>query len=124
MLGAHPAVDVHAVPRHIREVYQARFGYGTPGYAELGQISVAELSRRITMEVLARCGIADPDCVDRLVGAWAEAERQALALYADTLEALNALRAAGLKLGLITNGPSALQRFQFGTLQRDRKSVV
>jgi putative hydrolase of the HAD superfamily len=50
------------------------------------------------------------------VSAWSSAVQRSLALYPDTLDTLIALRAAGLRLGLITNGPSAWQRLKLEQL--------
>ena len=59
---------------------------------------------------LARCGVQDAAVLDAAVTAWNEEERRALRPHPDALEALETLRADGLRIGMVTNGASAVQR--------------
>src|SRR5205814_575798 len=100
----------------VTDAYRTGFGYGTPGYAELAHLSVSELYRRIVSDVLTRLGSHDADSVERLSRATADAEQAALFLCEEAIETLDALRSAGLRLGLITNGASAVQRAKLSAL--------
>src|SRR5689334_10109400 len=110
VFGDDSTVDPIALQKAGREAYEAQFGYGTPGYAELAHLSPEEVSRRVCEAALASRGLAAAGRVERFVTDLAQAERAALALSPGAIETLSTLRDAGLKLGLITNGPSAGQR--------------
>jgi HAD superfamily hydrolase (TIGR01509 family) len=114
--GARPALDLERLEKCFRSAYEARFAYGTPGYAELACLPLAEFNRRVTTDALATLGIHDADSIDSMTRACAEAVRRQLAIVPGATETLTALRAAGLKLGLITNGPSAVQRDKLAAL--------
>src|SRR5262249_38300101 len=109
-------VDDDALLQAIAETYREQFDYGTPGYAELAHLPVEELVRQVTAGGLARLGIQLPPSLDPLVAAARTAERAALAALDGAADLLVALRARGLKVGLITNGPGALQREKLALL--------
>jgi 5'-nucleotidase len=110
VFGSSGAMDPIALQKAIRNVYETRFGYGTPGYVELADLSAEKLAAELWTDVLAPWGLPAGDAVERLIHAYSEAERALLAPTAGALDTLDTLRAAGLKLGLITNGASAIQR--------------
>src|SRR5437879_5573810 len=72
----HP-VEQEALEAAAGEIYQRRFGYGTPGYAALRHCSVEALSQAIAAELLPRLGVeADTNTLAR---AWSEAGFRLLA---------------------------------------------
>jgi HAD superfamily hydrolase (TIGR01549 family) len=109
-------MELKALLKAGRDAYESRFGYGTPGYAELAHLSVEALNRQVIGAALTQLGLAEAKTVERLVLAYAEAQRSSLTLPVETLDTLNALRASRLKLGLITNGASAVQRAKLTSL--------
>jgi HAD superfamily hydrolase (TIGR01549 family) len=114
--GSPCSLDDATLQKVVTDAYRTGFGFGTPGYAELAHLSLGELYRRIGSDVLTRLGLHDADRVERLSRATADAEREALALCPGAIETLDALRSAGLRLGLITNGASAVQRAKLTAL--------
>jgi putative hydrolase of the HAD superfamily len=109
-------VDLKVILRAGRDAYEAQFGYGTPGYARLAHLSIEELNREVATAAFAALGLLETSSVDRWGRAYLEAERAALSVPAEALAVLQALRAGGLTLGLITNGPSAVQRAKLTAL--------
>ncbi len=108
----NPAVSVGALTHAIADVYAERYDYLTPGYARLAHVSVAELRADLTQSALQRLGVSPRDTSDiapRVIAAYETAERAALAPFADAHETLARLR-PHFTLGVITNGPSAMQR--------------
>ena len=59
---------------------------------------------------LQRCGILDAGVLAAAVDAWAEEERRSFRLYPDVLPALDRLRSVHARIGMVTNGASAVQR--------------
>jgi putative hydrolase of the HAD superfamily len=106
--GERQPVDAQALEEAARDVYLARFGYGTPGFATLGRLSVEALTCEIAAGALRKLGIeADPDALARI---WSEVGLRLLQALPGAAATIDRLRAAGKILGLITNGPGSLQR--------------
>jgi putative hydrolase of the HAD superfamily len=59
---------------------------------------------------LARLGITDEALADRIADAFTEMRRNEYRLYPDAHATVDALREAGVKLALVTNGAAAFQR--------------
>ena len=110
-----PDVDADRLSSAIYDAYQRRYAYGTPGYADLATLSVETFRRRLTQDALRSFGIDDAALAEALVAAYAEAEGEALAVSPDAEETLKGLR-PHFRLGLVTNGPSAMQRTKLGAL--------
>jgi putative hydrolase of the HAD superfamily len=120
-LASHvnPAVDADALAAAIYDAYEQRYAYGTPGYAELARIGVADFRRLLTEDALRTLGLRnDPNLVGALVDAYETAEQEALLRFPDAEETLRRLRPY-VRLGLITNGPSAMQRAKLAALALD-----
>jgi len=120
-LASHvnPAIDADALAWAIYEAYERRYGYGTPGYADLAHVSVAELRGCLTGDALEALGAGgDPVLVSTLVDAYEAAERASLLRFPDAVETLQALR-PHFRVGLITNGPSVMQRAKLAALALD-----
>jgi putative hydrolase of the HAD superfamily len=109
-LGSRVVVDPVALQRDLTATYTARFAYGTPGYAELASITLRDLAWEVAAETVLHHGMESEADVERFIQAWEEEERGAFRVLPGALETLRALRAGGLTVGLITNGPSSLQR--------------
>lgn len=76
----------------------------------LGRIDDAAVGTRSWSGTLARCGIRDPSLVRTAVATYRDLERRAHRVYPEVPAVLDSVRRAGLRLGLITNGASAMQR--------------
>ena len=112
------AIDADTLAQAIYEAYARRYAYGTPGYRELATLPVEEFRRLLTRDALDSFGIEDPVLTETLIRAYARAEEQALAAFPDAEETLRRLR-PHVRLGLITNGPSAMQRAKLAALALD-----
>ena len=113
-----PAIDPDTLAEAIYEAYARRYAYGTPGYGELATLSVTDFRRLLTEDALRSFGIADPDLTEALIAAYARAEAQALTAFPDAETTLRRLR-PHFRVGLITNGPAAMQRSKLAALALD-----
>jgi len=114
-----PEIRPAALARAIYDVYKTGFAYGTPGYQALANLSIDEFRRCLTTAALERQGIAPEEAlVAELVAAYGAAETEALRAFPEAAETLERLR-QHFRLGIITNGPSALQRGKLAALALD-----
>ena len=121
----HPHISRSHLRQAIYAAYEKQFGYGTPGFAELGILSVKELRTILTGNALCALQIKrEPDFVAALIEAHEAIERREIQPFGDTLETLDTL-AKSFPLGVITNGPSAMQRAKLNGLGlADRFSTI
>lgn len=82
----------------------------------VGRSPVDVFPREIWRRSLRAAGIDDPVVVDEAYELHSRLELAAHSLYAESLDVLESLRDAGYLLGLITNGPSELQRSKIRTV--------
>lgn len=75
-----------------------------------GELADDALPREMWRLTLQRFGRVDRPLLDEAVALHVQAEQQTFSLFAETLEVLDALRAARVPLGVITNGPAEFQR--------------
>ena len=115
---ANPAIDTDALYQAIYDAYEKNYAYGTPGYTDLAHLPVDAFRRRLTAEALAALGVPDAALTEAIVSAYAAAETEALRAFPDAETTLSWLR-PHFRLGLITNGPSAMQRAKLGALALD-----
>lgn len=105
----YPMIRPVMLATAIYDVYQSRYAYGLPGFTELATLGVEELRRRLTSEALEHLDIHDNDLVETLLQVYADTERDTLRPFPEVKETLARLRPY-FYLGVITNGPSAMQR--------------
>ena len=68
-------------------------------------------ARRLAVRAgLRRLGRADDDLADRIADAFLEMRRREYTLFPDALATVDALRAKGVRLALVTNGAADMQR--------------
>ena len=75
-----------------------------------------EVRRELIDRTLRACGINDPPLVKELVELYSEQRRRTLKLFPDALQVLSSLHDR-YPLGLITNGPSDIQREEISHLK-------
>jgi HAD superfamily hydrolase (TIGR01549 family) len=114
----YPALEPDALADAIYEAYQMQYAYGTPGFAQLKTLSVSDFRRQLTTEALNVLGVRDADFVETLLTIYAETERETLRPFPDVQETLATLRSY-FYLGVITNGPSAMQREKLAAMALD-----
>lgn len=91
------------------EALWSGFGGGHPMLDGLRTWSRAYASR-VWRESLAHFGVEDDNLADRLVAEYRRAQRGADRTFPGVSELLVPLRARGVRLGLLTNGPPDIQR--------------
>lgn len=99
-----PGVDMTLLRRRYHEVFERHWTDYLAGHIDFG-----EYRRRRLGEAISPWRELDDD----LFEAYRLAKRQgveSLRLYDDAVEALRSARGRGLRVGLLTNGPSSLQR--------------
>lgn len=104
-----PDVTPQALAEALKQSYHALWGFPGAGYARLKTLPTLPLRQELTQKTLAALGVADPTVHDELVRRYEAAERAALQPVEGAVALLEALRPA-FRLGIITNGPSIVQR--------------
>jgi HAD superfamily hydrolase (TIGR01549 family) len=104
-----PELCERALALTIYQVFSTEYCWGTPGFAESARLSVAEFRRRVAAKGLLQFGIEDTALTEAMIDAYRDAELAALRACPEVAETLHALH-LHFRLGIITNGPSAVQR--------------
>ncbi|MBL8675433.1 MAG: HAD family hydrolase [Rhodospirillales bacterium] len=91
-------------------VSEARTFWSDPAAAARWRLDISGARRLVVRAAFARLGRADPALADELADAFTELRRREYALYPDSHATIDALRAAGVRLALVTNGQSEIQR--------------
>jgi putative hydrolase of the HAD superfamily len=105
------APDAAAIER-VRAVVmdEARSLWSDQAIAAKWRLDIPGARRLSTRRALARLGYDDEALADRIADAFTEMRRQEYRLYPDAHTTVDALRQAGVKLALVTNGASSIQR--------------
>ena len=107
-LDAHDAAAIEQVRAAVME--EARAFWSDQAAAAKWRLDISGARRLATRAGLRRLGRTDDDLADRIADAFTELRRSEYRLYPDALATVDALRASGVKLALVTNGASAMQR--------------
>ena len=107
-LDAH---DAAAIERARVAVMDASRSFWTdPAAAAKWRLDIPQARRLAVRQGLARIGKHDQDLADKIADAFTEMRRNEYRLYPDAHATVDALREAGVKLALVTNGASDIQR--------------
>lgn len=124
LASRHPHISLDGLRNAIYAAYEKQFGYDTPGFADLGILSVRQLREILTGDALRDLQLeTGPDFVASLIEAHEAVERKEIQPFVDTLETLDIL-AKSFPLGVITNGPSAMQREKLANLELTHRFPV
>jgi len=104
----HPDVHEHQIAHNSMDVWLTELGPGTAGFANLTQMSLDAFRSHIADGTLKRMGIEGFD-TDVLLKCSAHAEESTWKCYPGVHHLLNELKTLGIPMGLISNGPTALQ---------------
>ena len=74
-------------------------------------------SQQILSTVFGRAGIDDAQLVADIANAYANDRRERMELFPDSLETLSSFRDLGVRLALVTNGASEIQRHKIETFK-------
>ena len=107
-LDAHDAVSIERVRLAIME--EARAFWSEAKAAAKWRLDIPGARRLSVRRGLSRLGRPDDALADRIADAFTEMRRQEYRLYPDAHATVDALRKAGVKLALVTNGAGATQR--------------
>ncbi|MBM3648416.1 MAG: HAD family hydrolase [Alphaproteobacteria bacterium] len=107
-LAAHDAPAVERV--RVAVMDEARSLWSDRAAAAKWRLDIPGARRLSTRRALTRLGYADDSLAERIADAFTDMRRQEYRLYPDAHATVDALRTAGVKLALVTNGASATQR--------------
>ncbi len=107
-LDAHDETAITRIRLAIME--EARAFWSDQAAAARWRLDIPGARRLSARRGLARLGRANDDLADRIADAFTELRRSEYRLYPDALATVDALRQAGVKLALVTNGASEMQR--------------
>lgn len=107
-LDAHDAASIERVRVAIME--ESRAFWSDRAEAAKWRLNVPGARRIAVRRALERLGRADEELADRISDSFTEMRRKEYRLYPDAHATVDALRAAGVKLALITNGAQEPQR--------------
>ncbi len=89
---------------------EARAFWNDQAAAAEWRLKIPEARRLSVRQGLKRLGRPDDGLADRIADAFTEMRRQEYRLYPDAHATVDALRSRGVKLALVTNGASEMQR--------------
>jgi putative hydrolase of the HAD superfamily len=104
----YPDFTEHDIAYNSMEAWLTELGPGTAGFANLSKMSLHAFRSHIAHGTLARLGIERIDIV-KLMESSALAEESAWSCYPGIHKLLEDLQDQGITLGVISNGPTALQ---------------
>lgn len=104
-----PDLPADALRENALRAYFTRFAPNMPEFSRLATLPTRRLRFELTRDALEALGVSDDALLEVLLDAYEAAYDGALALYPDTLPALEEL-APNVRLGIVTNGPGPMQR--------------
>jgi putative hydrolase of the HAD superfamily len=107
-LDAHDLPAIDRVRATIME--ESRAFWNDQAAAAKWRLNIPAARRLAARAALTRLGRPDDDLADRIADGFTELRRSEYRLYPDALATVDALRAEGVKLALVTNGASEMQR--------------
>jgi putative hydrolase of the HAD superfamily len=107
-LDAHDAAAIEEVRAAVME--ESRAFWSDRAAAAKWRLDIPGARRLSVRRGLARLGRSDDELADRIADGFTELRRSEYRLYPDALATVDALRQAGVKLALVTNGASEMQR--------------
>jgi len=112
VFAAH--LDAHDEPAieklRIAIMEESRAFWNNHASAAKWRLKIPEARRLAVRQGLARLGRADDELADKIADAFTEMRRNEYRLYPDAHATVDALRDACVKLALVTNGASDMQR--------------
>jgi len=107
-LDAHDAAAIERVRFAVME--ESRNFWNDRAAAAKWRLDIPQARRLAVRQGLARIGKPDDALADKIADAFTEMRRNEYRLYPDAHATVDALRDAGVKLALVTNGASDMQR--------------
>jgi putative hydrolase of the HAD superfamily len=107
-LDAHDAAAIERVRVAVME--ESRTFWADQKVAARWRLDIKGARRLAVRQGLVRLGQKDDELADRIADAFTEMRSKEYRLYPDAHATVDALRAAGVRLALVTNGASEIQR--------------
>lgn len=107
-LDAHDDASIVAIRSVILD--ESRKLWGDREAQAKWRLDIPQARRVSARTALRRLGRSDDDLADRIADGFTELRHREYRLYPDALATVDALRARGVKLALVTNGAGAIQR--------------
>ena len=100
---------------------EARTFWGDPVNAARWRLDIAAARRLVVRGAFARLHKPNDGLADRIGDAFTEMRRQEYKLFPDAHGTIDRLRAAGVRLALVTNGPADTQRAKVARFDLERR---
>jgi putative hydrolase of the HAD superfamily len=84
--------------------------WSDPERHRVGRLDLRAATRGIVQEALVSLGVEQPDLGAEIAERYRDLREERLSLFPGALDALERLRAAGVRLGMVTNGSAPSQR--------------
>jgi FMN phosphatase YigB (HAD superfamily) len=110
----YPELNQRDIAHHSMDVWLTELGPGTAGFSTLPELHLSAFRSHIALGTLSRLGLAGID-TDALMQCSAQAEEQAWGCFPGVENLLDAIHRQGIPIGLISNGPTALQNHKLVT---------
>lgn len=118
-LGAHDAATIETV--RVAVMDEARTLWTDQAAAARWRLDIAGARRLTTRRALSRLGYDDATLADRIADAFTEMRRLEYRLYPDAHATVDSLRQAGVRLALVTNGASEIQRAKIARFELEHR---
>src|SRR5690349_13627569 len=109
-LDAHDAAAIERVRVAVMEA--SRAFWNDQKSAARWRLDIPQARRLAVRQGLARLGNEDEALADKIADAFTEMRRNEYRVYPDAHATVDSLRDAGVKLALVTNGSSDMQRYK------------
>ncbi len=106
--AARAGLSAEELHREIQQV--SRAFWSDPERHRAGRLALEETRAALVAEALRRRGIADPELAGTIASEYSTLQESRIAPFPDALDTLAALREAGVRMALVTNGNARLQR--------------
>ena len=110
----YPELNQRDIAHHSMDVWLTELGPGTAGFSTLPELHLGAFRSHIALGTLSRLGLSGID-TDALMQCSAQAEEQAWGCFPGVENLLDAIHRQGIPIGLIANGPTALQNHKRAT---------
>lgn len=110
----YPNITERDVASHSMDVWLTELGPGTAGFPALQKMQLSTFRSYIALGTLRRLGLSEVD-TDALVRCSAQAEEQAWVCFPGVTDLLDRIHRHNIPIGLISNGPTALQNHKLET---------
>ncbi|MFM7189040.1 MAG: HAD family hydrolase [Armatimonadota bacterium] len=110
----YPGLTERDIANHSMDVWLTELGPETEGFSTLHKMQLSAFRSHIALGTLSRLGLSGVD-TDALMRCSAQAEEQAWVCFPGVKHLLDSIQRQNIPIGLISNGPTALQNHKLTT---------